>query len=237
MLTTKFDTLVHSISDLRASLSQSGIIKLRLKDEPSDNELLALACGFSQNKKEPLLEWDFGAIMKMQYDSNAANYLFSDEAVPFHWDGAFYREPRYLMFYCDESHGDGGATLFCNTSEMISDFDINDLRKVSLNFKTEKLAHYGGEIEVKLAQKHPSSLAEILRFAERVESRKNPVSLQMINADESLYEKLVNSAYKHSIVHHWQRGDLIIVDNFLFIHGRKALGQNLKRRFRRIQIM
>lgn len=218
---------------MKSELEDTGFAKAHLTHIPSDEELLEIAKTFGHE----LLHWDFGPIMRMGFDQEAKNYLFSAEEVPFHWDGAFFKEPRFLMFFCDESGGTGGETLFTDTTKMLQDFDVNELKSVRMNFKTEKLAHYGGEIDVPLLQTHPQNNKHILRFAEAVSSFKNPVTLEMSGHSADLYERLRTSAYRHTFVQAWQAGDLIIVDNFRFIHGRRALNTNLQRRFRRIQIM
>jgi len=218
---------------MKSKLEVDGIAHTRLQSIPNDDDLLEIAKNFG----DQFLAWEFGTIMRMGFNKNAQNYLFSNEAVPFHWDGAFYKEPRYLLFFCDESHGQGGETLFTDTTKMLFDFDQQELASVTMTFETEKLAHYGGKITVPLLQSHPEKEYRILRFAESVESQKNPVTLFMSGNSEGLYARLKQSAYKHSMAHSWQKGDLLVVDNYRFIHGRKALLNNLERRFRRIQIL
>lgn len=218
---------------MKSDLENFGFAKANLTHNPTDEELLEIAMSFGTE----LLHWDFGPIMRMGFDREAKNYLFSAEEVPFHWDGAFYKEPRFLLFFCDESNGAGGETLFTDTTKMLVDFELQELEQVRLNFKTEKLAHYGGEIDIPLLQIHPKTQAPILRFAEAVSSQKNPVTLKMSGHAPDLYDRLTASAYRHTDVQSWQTGDLVIVDNFRFIHGRRALNTNLSRRFRRIQIM
>lgn len=200
-----------------------------------ENELLTLAKSLG-----PLLEWDFGPVMTMKYEKNAANYLFSDEAVPFHWDGAFYREPRYLLFYCLESEGSGGETTFTDTIklwESLSDSEKDECRNVKLTYTTEKKAHYGGTITVPLVQAHPVTGKTILRLAESVETEKNPVHLSIEGADEGFYGRMKEKLYQNMTTHSWTKGDLLVVDNFQFLHGRRPLGSNVNRSFKRIQIL
>lgn len=201
----------------------------------SEENLLEIAGSYGE-----LLHWDFGPVMTMKYDRNASNYLFSDEAVPFHWDGAFYKEPRFLLFYCTESEGAGGETTFTDTTKLwnsLSESEKGDCLKVTLTYSTEKKAHYGGTITVPLVQKHPVTGETILRIAERVETEKNPVTLTIDGADESFYEKMKTRLYENMTAHSWKKGDLLIVDNFRFLHGRLPLGNNMKRSFKRIQIL
>lgn len=213
----------------------------------TDEDLIEYAASISQQAgelKNKLLHWDFGPLMNMSYQTEAQNYLFSSEKVPFHWDGAFYREPRKLLFLCTESEGVGGETLFTNTEkiwESLSFEDQEKAKKVTMIYRTEKKAHYGGEIRVPLVQKHPVSGKNILRLAERVETKLNPVELQVTGIDdgEDFYQFLRQKLYSpdYMLAHQWERGDLLICDNFTYLHGRNPLNKNLKRSFKRIQIL
>lgn len=213
----------------------------------SEEELVQFAQNLSSRDgdlKDKLLHWDFGPVMNMKYDINAQNYLFSGEHVPFHWDGAFYKEPMKILFYCTESQGIGGETIFTNTEKIWKSLTAaeQDLcRKVTMVYRTEKRAHYGGEIRVPLVQKHPVTGEIILRIAERVETHLNPVELEMTgipNAEE-LYSYLRQLLYQPEFLyeHSWQAGDLLVADNFTYLHGRRQLGLNKMRSFKRIQIL
>lgn len=213
----------------------------------NDDELLVYAVSLSSKTgelKDQLLHWDFGPIMNMSYDQNAANYLFSSEKVPLHWDGAFFKEPRLLLFYCTQSEGRGGATLFSNTEkiwESLSESEKQICEKVTLTYRTQKLAHYGGEIRVPLVQTHPRNGRKILRMAERVETALNPVELEIdgVKNTEEFYQYMVDKLYHPDFLetHEWEVGDLLVCDNYTYLHGRKALGENKVRSFKRIQIL
>lgn len=213
----------------------------------SDDQLVHFASTLSKkegNLEDKLLHWDFGPLMTMTYSSDAKNYLFSDESVPFHWDGAFFKEPQLLLFYCTESDGTGGETLFCNTERVwksLTPEEKNHFENIRLRYRTDKIAHYGGEIEVPLVQSHPFSGRTILRMAEKVTSKLNPVSLEITGTPEPehFYQSLVGKLYQpdFTYTHTWEKGDLVIIDNFTYLHGRKALNRNLKRSFKRIQIL
>lgn len=208
---------------------------LKSKQDLTETELLDLAGSYGE-----LLHWEFGPVMTMKFDANAANYLFSDEAVPFHWDGAFYKEPKLLLFYCTESEGKGGETIFSDTTALwnsLTEAEKDECRNVTLTYTTEKKAHYGGTIRVPLVQKHPFTGETILRMAERVETQKNPVTLTIEGASEEFYERMTRKLYENRIEHSWEKGDLLIVDNYRYLHGRNGLGENRKRTFKRIQIL
>lgn len=230
-------------------MSTSRLSGIRIERENffTDEELLSFAEKLSDKSgdlKEKILHWDFGPIMDMKFNPEAPNYLFSSESVPFHWDGAFYREPAHLLFYCTQTSGSGGETLFLNTEllwESLSPHEQDECRKITLNYSTEKKAHYGGEISVPLVQTHPVTGKTILRIAEKVETTLNPVTLKILGTDnaEDFYQRMKEKLYdpRFLYTHEWKKGDVVICDNFTYLHGRKALEGNLSRSFKRIQIL
>jgi alpha-ketoglutarate-dependent taurine dioxygenase len=248
MSTSNFKTEVAQLQLVRGALTEFPLVVVRGQSELDEDGLLQFARGLSSQEGEienQLLHWEFGPIMRMRLDPNAKNYLFSNEAVPLHWDGAFYREPRYLLFHCLESEGPGGETLFTSTESIWSGFDFSRreaLRKVKLKYKTEEKAHYGGEITVPLVQKHPRTGRTILRFAEEVETQLNPVELTIDSPAipaHKVYRDLRDLAYQptNCYRHEWKPGDVVIADNFALIHGRTALKENRLRSFNRVQIL
>lgn len=198
-------------------------------------------------KKRPL-EWSFGPVMEMKENPNPQNYLFSNEEVPFHWDGAFYQVPDYLVFSCVEApppHS-GGETLFTNTEMITNDLSDEEKRiwsKIELKFETEKRAHYGGSIKGPLLQKHPHTGNSILRFAEPVYSKYNPVQLEVfgISPEEQIeiISTITKKAYDphYCYKHEWQMSDLVFADNHSLIHGRTKFQKSSPRLLHRIQLI
>jgi alpha-ketoglutarate-dependent taurine dioxygenase len=229
------------------STSKLSGLKIIRKQNFSDEELLNFAQGLSDKSgelKEKVLHWDFGPIMDMKFNPEAPNYLFSSENVPLHWDGAFYKEPSYLLFYCTETSGTGGETLFLNTEllwDSLTADEKEECSKIVLKYSTEKKAHYGGEITVPLVQTHPLTGKTILRIAQKVETTLNPVTLTIMGATDAadfyqrMEQKLSDPRFLYT--HEWEKGDVVICDNFTYLHGRKALKGNLTRSFKRIQIL
>lgn len=216
------------------TLSEEELIKLALKRNSQ----------VEKNIKERLLHWDFGPVMNLTHDSKAKNYLFSSERVPLHWDGAFYQEPRELLFYCTSSDGAGGETFFVDTNkvwEILPQSLKRACESVELLYRTKKLAHYGGEFKTSVVKKHPRSGLPIIRLAERVETELNPVELEIkgIQDSEEFYQEMKRYLYDERAIyyHQWTAGDLLLVDNFTYLHGRNELGPNLKRSFKRVQIL
>jgi alpha-ketoglutarate-dependent taurine dioxygenase len=213
---------------------------------PAREELVRLASG---NGRDELLHWSFGSTMEMKEDETSPNYLFSNEAVPFHWDGAFHRVPSHLVFHCIQAPpaGAGGETLFTNTEAIVRESFPQQKRAwqgIKLTYKTDKLAHYGGAISGALLQKHPRTGAEILRFAEPVKTERNPVAVEVEGlpphiAEPTFLDSLKELIYddRYCYAHSWRENDLLVVDNHTFIHGRRAFTSKAPRWLRRVQIL
>jgi alpha-ketoglutarate-dependent taurine dioxygenase len=135
----------HSIETIdrsflyRMALSEK-IILLR-NFTPLQKEEFHNFCLSFPNKS--LLHWESGPIMEMKVTDKPTNYLFSNERVPFHWDGAFHTSPSFLMFQCivPPAPNAGGETLFTQTELILknaSSQTLNHWKKVQLTYRTEK---------------------------------------------------------------------------------------------------
>ena len=197
---------------------------------------------FAADQAEDLVHWSFGPVMDLKVDEQTENYLFSHEAVPFHWDGAFHVEPRVLVFQCLQAPvaGAGGETLFCDTETLLGEVaEQARWQKIHLSYETEKKAHYGGKFSGPMVRRHPTKGTPILRYAEPVTSRLNPVSLAVEGAEQSsLVREMKRHLYnpRFTYAHQWQDGDLLLADNFSLLHGRRAFTHASPRHLRRVQI-
>lgn len=227
-------------------LREDSLLLIRGLSQPERDQFLKFCQSFAGFKT---LDWSFGSVMEMKESDNPQNYLFSREAVPFHWDGAFHKVPDYLVFSCVEAplHDCGGETLFTNTQLIWESLTSDQQRKfktVMLEYTTEKLAHYGGQICNPLVAEHPTNSKSILHFAEEVKTQLNPVTLKAISSlgDHEVSEilkflKEVIYSPKFCLTHQWQSGDLLIADNHSLIHGRNAFKEHCPRHLRRIQLI
>jgi len=205
-------------------------------------------CRVADSKRDPCLHWEFGPVMELKPKENARNYLFSREAVPFHWDGAFHRVPSVLVFHCMEepSPKAGGETLFCDTEAVLARTPPKlkgNWPKIQMSYSTDKIAHYGGKKTVPLLDRHPIKQTSILRFAEPVFTELNPVSVAINGVSrqegERVMRYLSNRIYHPDVcyAHRWEQGDLILADNHSLIHGRRAFSAETKRHLLRIQLI
>nr|AAZ39276.1 oxygenase [uncultured organism] len=228
---------------LRAWAEAESLVILRGFAPPEGDALPSYCRGLGD-----LLEWDFGAINNLQAQSEAKNYLFTNRAVPFHWDGAFVgRIPHWIFFHCASApeENTGGETLFCHTPlllEAVSAAGRAQWENISIRYSTEKLAHYGGSFTSPLLAAHPIHGQTILRYAEPVNDL-NPVHLEIQGLPEESHtaflEGMHTRLYDPAVcyAHAWQTGDIVIADNFTLLHGRRAFLRPESRHLRRVNIL
>ena len=194
-----------------------------------------------------LLAWDFGLVNELKIDDQADNYLYSSEAVPFHWDGAFKQSPAALLFHCitAPNHKSGGETLFTHTTK-IYDEASDDMKQtwsqIQMTYATDQVAHYGGRVTASILSQHPYNKEVILRYAEPVFTDRNPVSVNIADMDLVLQKQFIEDMAtlirnpRYCYQHTWQDGDLLFADNHALIHGRCAIKSGSARHIRRIQV-
>lgn len=229
----------------------------RLRELVDKNRLVVLR-GYSSLEREPLieyakswgplLEWNFGEVLELEVSEEPKNYLFTSGDVPLHWDGAFAKqEPNYQLFQCRQAPtpGSGGETVFCESMETVARA-TPEVRKrwegVTITYRTEKLAHYGGEIRSPLVTAHPKSGEPRLRFAEppgKDTADLNPLHLDIEGDSESLIDELRGVLYddRNCYRHAWQDGDFLLADNFALLHGRRPFSAHSPRHIQRIHIL
>lgn len=223
---------------------QHKVVLIRGVRVPSRQQFLDFSLGFSDRRT---VDWNVGPVMEMRVDPQAKNYLFSREAVPFHWDGAFHQVPDWLLFSCLETPAaSGGETLFANTEMILEEADRNSRtvwQNTEIEYVTEKLAHYGGQVVRKLVQVHPLSGRPVLRYSEPVRTELNPVHVKVLGAsahhERALLEDLGRRIYdpRFCLKHEWRVGDLLFADNHSLLHGRTAFAKDCPRHLRRIQLV
>jgi alpha-ketoglutarate-dependent taurine dioxygenase len=195
-----------------------------------------------------ILEWDFGTVNDLRVHANAQNYLYTNHEVPFHWDGAFVgRVPHYIFFHCDVAPApqSGGETVFCDTVRLLERAPL-ERREIwehtTITYTTEKIVHYGGSFTSPMIDRHPSSGEKVLRFAEPVFDL-NPVQLEIkgLQAEtqaaflEDMHARLNDDDVCYG--HEWQSGDVVIADNYVLLHGRRAFAESVERQIRRVNIL
>lgn len=190
-----------------------------------------------------LLRWEFGYLMEVQEDESKGNYLFTNEPVPMHWDGAFHVSPFVLAFQCAGTASAGGGTTFCDTTKVwhaATEKERAEWSQLNLVLRTEKKAHYGGSRVFRLVDQHPVTGEPVLRAAERVLTTNNPVEVSLTGpASKDWLSEFSARFYDpaYAVTHEWQLGDILFADNHALLHGRHSFSGNARRCLRRVQIL
>lgn len=229
--------------ELRTAVADHRVVVLRGFSVPEDEQTVVF-CG----QLGEILQWEFGAINELRVDADAQNYLYTNRAVPFHWDGAFVgRVPHVIFFHCAQAppDGHGGETLFCNTVDLVETLTREErehLHSVTITYSTDKIAHYGGQFTAPLLSTHPVTPHSVMRFAEPVDDL-NPVHLEITGVEPKEREAflvrmgLLLRDHRFCLVHGWQTGDVVLADNHALLHGRQAFKSAAPRHLRRINIL
>lgn len=197
-----------------------------------------------------ILTWKFGAVLDLVIQEDPRNYLFGRGDVPFHWDGAFAATtPRFFLFQCVRAPvpGNGGETVFCDTTAVVSDTDAQRRARwesVTITYRTDKVEHYGGQVTEPLLATHPVTGAPVLRYAEPLDPRQylNPLFLTVSGIPPHEAGELIGDLRdrlhcpEYCYHHQWRDGDIVVVDNLALLHGRNAFLGDASRHLQRIQI-
>jgi alpha-ketoglutarate-dependent taurine dioxygenase len=199
-----------------------------------------------------LLTWNFGTVLDLIVHENPQNYLFTNGNVPFHWDGAFAKAvPSFLFFQCLEApiYGRGGESLFCDTTKIWESLEPSQRqvwKQIEITYRTEKIAHYGGDIKIPLVNQHPITHIPTLRFAEPLNEKSaplNPLFLEISGLPPEQHELFLSELQEmlyepqNCFAHEWQDGDILIADNHALLHGRNPFLSNSPRHLQRVHIL
>ncbi len=232
------------ISTLRELTLQYKVVVLRGFSKLKKDELINLSERFGE-----VIEWIFGSVLDIQVHENPENQLFTTEQVPYHWDGVFASTvPQFQLFQCMKASpiGNGGETIFCDTTKVLdkmTEKQIQILKQISIEYRTNKLADYGGDIVHQLIVAHPETNEDTLRFVEPVETELNRVFLKVNGLgnqpQEEFLDDFVPQLYQVDVAyeHQWKQDDLLLADNHALIHGRNAFSQCIAHHLRRVHIL
>jgi alpha-ketoglutarate-dependent taurine dioxygenase/1,4-dihydroxy-2-naphthoate octaprenyltransferase len=211
---------------------------------PMEPEVLAAA----SRRLGPLQPWPFGAVHEIERKAGTENYLYTEHAVPLHWDGAFAAAvPHFLVFRCVEAPPAeaGGETVFVDTIAALARASTEQRERwarARVRYRTEKKAHYGGAFTSEVVARHPALGVPVIRYAEPVDDL-NPVSVEplalgaeaaaalMGELGEALHDPAVELALP------WRAGDVVVADNHALLHGRRAFRADAPRRLLRVNVL
>jgi alpha-ketoglutarate-dependent taurine dioxygenase len=151
----------------------------------------------------------------------------SYDAVPLHNEAVYLRKPpSHVLLYCERPSDEGGECILTRGDDIVRRMG-GELRSHLARLPV-KIELGGLSVTRLLLVKHPSARMEVLFFMDPLVSRDCRLSL-----DESLLEEIRRELYDEStiVTHPWRRHDILILDNFRVLHGRRAFrgGRSVKR--------
>lgn len=198
-----------------------------------------------------IMIWPFGAVLDVVEHADSKDHVFDSSYMPLHWDGMYKPTvPEFVMFHCATAtaNDEGGRTTFVDTTRLLADVDAAQLeqwKQVSVTYRIKQVVHYGGEVESPLVIPHPNGDGVIMRYNEPPESDvafQNQHSLELHGVAPDQQAAFVDNLRQHLhdpryyYAHHWDVGDVVVVDNFALLHGREGFTARSPRHLQRIHI-
>jgi alpha-ketoglutarate-dependent taurine dioxygenase len=211
------------------------------------DELARYAASWGQ-----VLVWPFGAVLELVEHECPTDHVFDNTGVSFHWDGMFVdRIPEFQIFQCVKAldEGQGGRTIFCDTTRVLDDADASTQKlweSLTLTYRVTKKSHYGGMAVSPLVVEHPARGFPTLRYLEPVSENISYINRPAVKfhdvPDERVAEitqTLRDALYepRHCYAHEWQTGDVVVSDNYTLLHGRDPYANRRGRHLRRVHVL
>lgn len=239
---------VVDVEQLKELLDEHQLILLRGFDPELDINRFVDFC----ERWGEVSVWPFGKVLELIEHDNPSDHIFDHSYVPLHWDGMYRLQvPQYQLFHCVSAPmpGQGGRTTFSNTMlalEHASHADVALWRQVTGVYKRQ-MEFYQSVTEASVIDKHPCKHYPVIRYSEPPSEAKgrfiNHPSMQfqgISNKDLNTFHHSLQTALYHSdhfYAHTWQRGDIVIADNYSLLHGREGFVSKAPRHIRRVHVL
>lgn len=196
--------------------------------------------------------WPFGKVLELIEQENPEDHIFDNNYVPMHWDGMYRPQvPEYQIFHCVKAPlaGQGGRTTFSNTVLALKQAtaEEKELWSKVTGIYQRKMEFYNSKTVSPIITQHPRKDMQVIRYNEPPSQDKgdflNPPDLEFIgiNHDEStrFHSSLQKALYAPDTfyAHEWQRGDVVIADNFSLLHGREGFTSKSPRHIQRVHVL
>ena len=196
--------------------------------------------------------WPFGKVLELIEQDNPEDHIFDNSYVPLHWDGMYRPQvPEFQIFHCVEAPlpGQGGRTTFSNTILALKHAasETKKLWNKVTGIYQRKMEFYNSKTVSPIINKHPHKDFSVIRYNEPPSEDKgrfvNPPRLEFtgISFEElaEFHRSLKHALYAPSnfYAHEWQRGDIVIADNFSLLHGREEFITKSPRHLQRVHVL
>lgn len=199
-----------------------------------------------------IYEWSFGPVHVVKPADTPKGFVHSLEKTPIHWDLSMLplhhekvKEDEWFtthrfMLYCHTppARGEGQTTVVdCRIAlDLVGPEVTRQWASTQITYNTEKTYFGGHPRTYPLVYRHPETNEQVLRYQEGSESalQKFMVSVDGMEPAESdaLIESVNDLVYRPEcmIVHDWEAGDLLVIDNWITLHGRLPMSEASRNR-------
>ncbi|KAL6899929.1 Pyoverdine/dityrosine biosynthesis domain-containing protein [Trichoderma evansii] len=211
-----------------------------------------------------VLPWKSGVIQEVKDEGNpdaSSNSVVSKEAMPMHYDGMFKLKtvkdektgqekqvsdiPRFQYFVCQAAAPRGdGYTLFSSSSRFVRYLPQSyNIKKVSkIRWSTHSHGYFQHDLsDLPLIVPHPSLGTPCVRWLQpwpRWKTAYNSHDISIDNGSQNLISLVDSILFDRRVCLYftWEKGDVLVSDNFAMLHTRTAFQGNCDRELWRIHV-
>jgi alpha-ketoglutarate-dependent taurine dioxygenase len=158
-----------------------------------------------------------------------------------HQDGLYYpTAPHFLLLYCEDAGRGDSPTVVADTRPVVEEIDrrpdLQVLREVELVYRGKS----GDEHSHPLLESHPLTKWRVLNLGARAYVRSFVKSeppgagatlREVVSAMAEVFRLLDGAVVRR---HFWKKGDILLIDNHTFVHGREAKSLDFQRKLLRV---
>lgn len=211
---------------------------LVLEDVALDPEELFALCGSGPISVLPSSD---GLLSVVQEDYSSVDFNHHGRGFDFHTDGLYYDLiPDFVVLYCVNAGTQSTLTTFADTRPVALKIDQDEALAALRRSETVYVGSNGVDYAQPLVAKHPRTGESVLHITARgfIRPRVSEGSIakmgslrEFIDAQKELFRLLNDSVISR---HKWKTKQLVVFDNFSFIHAREVVGPDPNRRLYRI---
>lgn len=226
---------------------QFGILCLKDVNFEEQSEMVEFCKPFGN-----IYHWKFGPVHVVKPDENPSGYVHSLEKTPVHWDLSMLPldhekvklDPLFaaskFMLYCKvpPQKGEGQTTVVDGRAvlDIIGRKRMQEWESINVTYYT-RMTYFGGYPRTyPLIYTHPDLGKKVFRYQEGSHSKLQEFTVSVDGYSEVDSEALISEINeliyddKCMIAHEWNAGDLMLVDNWLALHGRLPMTEHSKTR-------
>lgn len=182
-----------------------------------------------------------GLISTVEEHGDPVDFSRQTGSFDLHTDGLYLdTPPDYVLLYCVDSGSANTPTLIADSRAVIEQLRKSNALEILNRLDIINYNKVGRPFSRPLVQRHPRSHELVLNLGTRAflqprlhpdEIASSPSLRQITNAAGRLYQALDRAIIKQ---HRWSVGDLLVFDNYSYLHGRVAEQIDRQRKLLRV---